>query len=87
MTKYAIVAIRDSAMDRFMPPAAMITTAQAIRGFIDEVNRQHPDNQIAKHPEDYELWMLATWDEESGLYQEQHPTCIARAKDYKENKQ
>ncbi|WNK14840.1 MAG: nonstructural protein [Microvirus sp.] len=82
MTKYAIVAVRDSAMERFMPPATMVTTAQAIRGFADEVNREEPNNNLNKHPADYELWLLATWDEMTGHYDGAMPTCIARAKDF-----
>lgn len=82
MTKYAIVAVRDSAMERFAPPATMVTTQQAIRGFADEINRRDDNNTLNKHPDDYELWHLATWDEESGLYENQNPTCIARAKDH-----
>lgn len=66
--KLIVVAIRDRAMDAFMRPFTMQTIGQAIRAFGDEINRQAPDNPLAQHPEDYDLYHLATFDEETGEF-------------------
>lgn len=62
------VAVRDRALDAFMRPFFMQSIGQAVRSFADEVNRQAQDNPLNAHPEDYDLYMLATWDEDSGKF-------------------
>ena len=67
--KTIIVAIKDSAMQAFMNPTGVRARGQALRSFTDEVNRADPQNPLHQHPEDYELWQLATFDEETGEFQ------------------
>lgn len=61
-------AIKDRALDAFMRPFFMQTRSQAIRGFQDEVNRPGEDNPLNKHPEDHELYQLATWSDTDGKF-------------------
>lgn len=61
-----IVAVRDSAVGAYMQPSTVRAPGQAIRGFQDEANRQDPQNTLWAHPEDFELWQLGYFDEETG---------------------
>ena len=37
-----------------------------------------------RHPDDYELWCLGTFDDESGLFASGDLRAVARAKDVKQ---
>lgn len=65
---YQVVAIRDRQLNAYMRPWFAQTVNQAIRTFVDELNREAPDNELAKHPEDYDLYHLATFDDNSGQF-------------------
>lgn len=69
--KTPVCAVRDSAAQLFGQPIFVRHTAQAMRSFTDEVNRQDENNTYYKHPEDYELWQIATFDEETGQFEPQ----------------
>lgn len=79
--KLVLCAIRDSAMDAYMRPFAAPSTGMAVRSFQDELRRD--DSEMRKHPEDYELFKLGEFDEESGkLYALQEgPESLIRGKD------
>lgn len=82
--KLLIVAVRDRAADAFMRPFFVPTRGMAIRSFQDEVNRAAPDNSMNAHPEDYDLFALGTFDEETGQFtgnQTGQPEQIAIGKD------
>jgi len=49
-----VVAVRDSATGIFMQPWFVVARGQAIRAFSDEVNRKPAENDLAKHPEDFD---------------------------------
>lgn len=54
-----------------------------MRSFTDEVNRVAPDNPLSMHPDDYTLWYLGHWDEDSGVFSsdDQGARPVARGKD------
>ena len=80
---HILVAIRDSAVNAFMRPFAVPAVGAAVRSFMDEVNR--PDSDMGKHPDDYELFELAAFDDTSGrVTMLPEPRQLARAKDIKE---
>lgn len=80
----AVCAVRDSAMQAFSRPFFVPTTAVATRSFTDEVNRSAPDNPMYAHPDDYELHLIAYFDEESGDFTEATDRrVLARGKDVK----
>lgn len=78
--KHLVIAVKDTATQAFTAPTLQRNVNHAKRSFKDEVNRDDPNNQMFKHPGDYELWGLGTWDDETGLY-EGTPELIERAKD------
>lgn len=86
MTTYLVVAVKDSALQAFGNPFFVPTASAAVRSFKDEVNRQASDNTLNKHPDDFELWQLAEWDNETGLFIESTERLV-RAKDLKQGEQ
>lgn len=78
-TKY-IIAVIDRAIMTYGQPMAVPSTAVAVRSFIDEANNNAEGNQLNKHPEDFELHQLATFDDETGEFKNQQQVLI-RGKD------
>lgn len=66
MSTLMIVACKDAAVGTFMRPWFCRSKPEAVRLFGDVVNRSEGENQIAQHPDDYSLWYLAEFDENTG---------------------
>lgn len=78
--RLTVVAIRDSAVDAFMRPFFVPSTAVAVRSFRDEV--ANPESPMQKHPEDYALFHVGFFDEDSGKFENcPVPIQLARAQD------
>ena len=78
--KLVIVAVYDSAVSAFMRPFFVPHQGHAVRSFTDEINSKEP-NALAAHPDDYSLFRLGVFDEDTGNFEENDPQCIARGKD------
>lgn len=79
---YVVVAIRDRSAVVFGRPAFVTTVGLAVRSFTDEVNREHPENMMSRHPEDFDLYELGTYNDETGEMKSlDHPRQIAIGKD------
>lgn len=77
-----IYAVKDRATDAYAQPMFLQTNNQAIRLFQDEVNRAAPDNALNKHPDDYDLYYIGKWENESALLTPtERPELIMRGKD------
>jgi len=88
MATQKIVAIMDHALNIYMRPFFVISEGQATRMFRDEVNRTAEDNQMNKHPEDFDLYCIGYFDEESGFINpEEFPRLLCRGKDMHELRQ
>lgn len=77
--KLEIVAVKDRALDAFGRPFYVQTIGQAIRSFQDEVNNK--ESEIHKHPEDYDLYHLGTWNDDTGQFTNNQPPmqiCIGK---------
>lgn len=59
-----IYAIRDIKAAAFAPPFFMQRDEMAIRAFSDAI--KDPNHQMSRHAEDYELFHLGEFDDESG---------------------
>lgn len=80
--KLVMCAVRDSALDAFVRPFCVPAVGAAVRGFSDEVNRS--ESEMNKHPSDYELFEVGSFDEDSGLVEAVvPPRSLARAVDVK----
>ena len=77
----SVVVIRDSAAGAYMRPFYVVSEGQAIRSFQDEVNRKAEDNIMFSHPEDFELFLLGTFDDVDGSFSLlKAPKSLATAK-------
>lgn len=74
-----ILAIKDRALDAFMRPFTTPHRNAAIRSFTDEANRK--TSEINNHPEDYDLYQLGTFDQETGKIEQTSIALVARAQD------
>lgn len=82
--KKLIVALRDSAAKVYGNPFIVQAASQAIRSLSDEVNKATPDNDISRHPSDFELHHVGYFEEDSGVVEPVTPsTLLARAQDLK----
>lgn len=78
--KYAVCAVKDRAVNAYNRPIYVPTVGVAIRSFTDEVNRQ--DSELRNHPEDYDLYEIGQWDDETAIYTSlEVPRVITRAQD------
>lgn len=80
--KLVAVAVKDLAVGAFMRPFFVQSRGVANRSFADEVN--NAESPMNKHPEDYELYELGSFDEESGRLAEHEdgaPVLLSRGKD------
>jgi hypothetical protein len=58
------------------------TIGSGIRAFGDEVKRVHENNNLNKHPDDFDLYHIADYNDENGEFTIQRPSQIAIGKDY-----
>lgn len=65
--KLLVCAIYDNVSDRWLPPFCQQTKGQAIRSFMDEVNRSAEDNILYKHCDDFVLFEIGVFDDEKGF--------------------
>ena len=73
-----IYSIYDSKAKTYNLPFFCKQDGQALRSFIDLVN--DPRSEVSKHPEDYSLFCLASFDDEDGVIDPvEAPKCVARA--------
>lgn len=81
MTQHVILAVRDRAIDAFGRPFSAPALGQAIRSFGDEVN--NPESPMNRHPEDYDLYYLAVFDDNTGRFAapDEGPRQVAIGKD------
>lgn len=81
MAKKLVVAIHDRQINAFNNPFYVASRGHANRMFGDEVNRADEHNQMYKHPEDFALFELGTFDEQTGIF-ENHNERISLATDH-----
>jgi len=79
-----IVSVKDTAAQAFGRPFFVPAIPVAVRSFRDEVNRKDSDTDLAKHPSDFELYELGSFDDATGIVVVVEPRLVARAKDLQE---
>ena len=76
-----VVCVKDRAAEVFNRPFFVPHRNVAIRDFTDEVNRAAADNQLNKHPDDFDLYLLGEFNDNSGEFSISSPQVLVRAKD------
>lgn len=79
--RYKVLTVRDRAIDAYGQPFFSTSVGGAVRSFADEINRAADGNQLHKHPEDYDLFLLGEFDDESGEFESHRPQQVAVGKD------
>lgn len=75
-----IVAVKDRAVNAFGTMFHVRTAEEAIRSLLQEANNKQ--SNINAHPEDYDLYNLGTFNDETGqITTNGAPTVIVRAQD------
>ena len=69
---FKIFAIHDSKAQAHFPPFYLPTKAMAVRAFADMAN--DPTNNVGKHPEDYTLFHIGEYDDNTGVIEPLSPT-------------
>lgn len=75
---YTVVAIKDRALDAFQGIFNVRAEGEAIRAFQDAINKN--ENPMHMHPEDYDLYVLGTYDDNTGTITPATPKQIAIGK-------
>lgn len=80
--KLAVVTVRDRALEAFGRPIFTPAVGVGVRSFGDEVN--NPQGEMHKHPEDYDLYHLGFWHDDTGVFElYEKPVLVGRGVDYK----
>lgn len=78
--KLKVYSVFDSKLATFGRPWYEMTDAAAIRVFSDAVNDgSNPNNQWYKHPEDFSLYCLGDFEDESGAIDKKLPVSLVTA--------
>lgn len=75
-----VVGVKDVRLNTFHQPTCVQHTAGMVRAFGDML--RDPNSDVAKHPEDYELYLLGTFDPDTGRFESCSPERLARAVDF-----
>lgn len=76
--KLFVFAVRDLAINAYDRPFFVSHLGMAERGFSDAIN--DPSSNLYKHPEDYELYQLGTFDDGAGVFEVGIPTQVCTGK-------
>lgn len=80
--KLSIVSIFDRVAKLYSRPAFVQSNGAAIRSFGDEIRRNDPNNEMARHPGDYELQFLGYFDDDTGVLYPATPERISYGLDH-----
>lgn len=66
--KLVLCTVKDRAADAYGRPMFVPSVGVAIRSFTDEVNRNDPENNLYNHPDDFDLYDLGVFDDNTGVF-------------------
>lgn len=79
MTKLFVMSVKDTAVQAFNPPFCSQADAAAIRDMKQLVNKE--ETRLAQSPDDYELYCIAMWDDQTGIMEPVPARLVCRLKD------
>lgn len=75
-------AVFDSATEMYGRPFFMVADGQAMRSFKDQVNAKDATNELSNHPDDFTLFALGDFDDNTGRFRVLDvPSSLVRGKD------
>lgn len=79
---FFVCSVRDRAADVYQAPFFVPSVGVAKRSFHDAINSSDPNNPMASHCEDFDLFSLGTYDDHTARFTlNQDPVQIAIGKD------
>lgn len=86
--KLVLCTVKDRAADAYGRPMFVPSVGVALRSFSDEVNREDSENQLNKHPDDFDLYELGEFDDNTGLFAlHEQPKLLSLGKQVKITKE
>jgi hypothetical protein len=86
--KLVLCSVKDRAADAYGRPMFVPSVGVAIRSFSDEVNRKDSENQLFNHPDDFDLYELGEFDDNTGLFAlHEQPKLLSLGKQVKINQE
>lgn len=67
MAKKEVYSVYDTKVQFFHTPMFMRNAGEALRSWTEEANRD--DSAISRHPSDFELFHLGTFDDQTGKFE------------------
>lgn len=77
--RYVLASIKDRSVDRFQGVSTFRAQGEALRNFLDMLNDPNSGTPY-KHPDDFDLYVVGHFDDETGELIPQPPTKIADGK-------
>ena len=82
--KQIICTVKDRAADAYGRPMFVPSAGVALRSFSDEINRNNAENQLYNHPDDFDLYELGEFDDNTGLFSlHEQPKLLSLGKQVK----
>jgi hypothetical protein len=82
--KQIICTVKDRAADAYGRPMFVPSAGVAIRSFSDEINRNNAENQLFNHPDDFDLYELGEFDDNTALFSlHEQPKLLSLGKQVK----
>lgn len=80
MNKLIMCTIYDAKAEAFLPPFTMRSDAEAVRAFGDHASQS--GTPVNQHPEDYFLYKVAAFDQNSGVVEPCDKISLAAGSDF-----
>lgn len=77
---FSVFSIYDSAVSSWMPPMYFRNKGEVLRWFAEAVNNS--ESRLAKHPSDYCLFELGTWNDDTCVFELQTPVRLGIAMEF-----
>jgi hypothetical protein len=82
--KQIICTVKDRAADAYGRPMFVPSAGVAIRSFSDEINRNNAENQLYNHPDDFDLYELGEFDDNTAVFSlHEQPKLLSLGKQVK----
>jgi hypothetical protein len=82
--KQIICTVKDRAADAYGRPMFVPSAGVAIRSFSDEINRNNAENQLYNHPDDFDLYELGEFDDNTAIFSlHEQPKLLSLGKQVK----
>lgn len=76
MAKYVMCTVLDLTAQQYGRPFFAVSDGSAIRGFSDEINHEDAQSILYKHPDDFQLFKIGSFDDSTGKVELSEPVML-----------